>query len=210
MSRFQQNQRENSFQNGSNSFRSQTNNREKKGKYVPPHRNNKNSIKKIETLDLNNTEAFPVFNNNEIVVPTNQLDRDDKKDNISDYLKKCVKTKEDSASKLDSGWMALKRDEKTKQIMYSENDRQYIPMDCYISKRHAIHEKEKEDEYYDKMEEFTIQHEKRLQDDYELYGEDSIIYQEYCRSQRYLEEYPEDDETENENGEDSGEDSGYD
>ena len=60
------------------------------------------------------------------------------------------------------------------------------------------------------MEKIALQNEQRFFDDYELHGENSIMYQEYCRHQRYLEEYPEDEDMDNDNGEDSGEDSGYD
>jgi hypothetical protein len=179
---------------------------------VPPHRKNKqDTIKKNKKLDINNTTEFPTFNNQNLIVSDTQIEPEDKKDNISDYLKICMKTKEDAlAGKLEPGWISLRRDKKTHKMMYSEDGKHYVSIDHYDSKIRKIHEEEEEEQYQEWIKEYHYRNEKRLWDDYELYGEESIMYQEYCRHQQYLEEYPDEDDIDNENMEDSGEDSGYD
>tara|TARA_B110000285_G_scaffold222577_1_gene276944 strand:+ start:1519 stop:2157 length:639 start_codon:yes stop_codon:yes gene_type:complete len=212
MSGFQQNSsRTGSIQNESNKFKARPATRGKVGKYVPPQRNNKQgSIKRLVKVDMDNIDAFPAFNNQVAVVVDSQSEQEDKKNTISDYLKTCMKTKEETSSQLDPGWMALKRCENTHNIVYSTDGRQYDSFDQYENELSKIHEEEEEVQYYERMERLALQNEQRLFDDYELYGENSIMYQEYCRHQRYLEEYPEDEDLDNDNGEDSGEDSGYD
>lgn len=213
MSGFQQNSsRIGSIQNESNTFKTRPVSRGRVGKYVPPQRNNnQSSIKRPVKVDMDNIDAFPAFNNQvAVVVVDSQAEQEDKINKVSDYLKICMKTKEDSSSQLEPGWMALKRCENTYNIVYSTDGRQYDSFDQYENEISKLREEEEEVQYYERVEKIALQNEQRFFDDYELHGENSIMYQEYCRHQRYLEEYPEDEDMDNDNGEDSGEDSGYD
>ena len=119
----------------------------------------------------------------------------DKVPEMSDYLKKCAETKEQAEQvKLNEGWITIHRDKKTRKITYSRDGIHHFPAEEYES----IHDKLREEEYQSDLAELLVnmsdRRDKYIQEEYELFGDDSIAYQEHCRFQQSLIDYPEVDD----------------
>ena len=143
-----------------------------------------------------NESLFPSINEPVIVsekdvkqVPENDTDVP----MISDYLQKCTKNKEAAVqAKLNIGWTSFRQDKQTNKVMYSNDDNNYFPIEDYISDQNDLREEEYKAELDETITNMWNRHYQNIQDDYDMYGEDSITYQEHCRFQQYLIDYPED------------------
>ena len=116
-------------------------------------------------------------------------------DKVSDYLQKCAKTKEEAEkSKMEEGWITIHCDKKTHKVTYSRNNDSFSPTEEYAARQDEI----REQEYQDDLKELLINATKRrddlIREEYELFGDDSIAYQEHCRFQQYLIDYPDVDD----------------
>jgi len=137
-------------------------------------------------------DSYPSLSK-EVTVDENKVV--DKVPEVSDYLKKCAKTKEAAEkSKSDEGWITIHCDKKTHKVTYTRNGESFSPIEDYAMRR----EKLREQEYQADMEKLMINNIKRdddlIREEYELYGDDSIVYQEHCRFQQYLIDYPDVDD----------------
>jgi hypothetical protein len=136
-----------------------------------------------------NEELFPSINK-EVIETEKKVVYE-----VSDYLKKCAKTKEDAEKiKSEEGWITIRYDKKTHKITYTRNGASFFPTEYYEERQKEL----REQEYQADMEKLAINNIKRYDDlireEYELYGDDSIAYQEHCRFQQSLIDYPEVDD----------------
>ena len=141
--------------------------------------------------DFNLTESiYPSISTN---VSVQENDTDVPK--ISDYLQKCTKTKEEAAKvKSHIGWTELRRDKKTNNVTVSYNGTDYFPFEDYVSGQDELREQEYKEYVAETLANMCDKHDQYIQDEYELYGEDSLVWQEHCRFQQYLIDYPDVDD----------------
>jgi len=189
-----------------NTFRSKSNTREKRNDYnssnknrykiekqLPPSKPNRQSIVK----ELDNAKMFPSLDN-KTIVPEKIVSDDTDKPKVSEYLNKCMQVKEEYNNKITLlGWTEFRYDKQTNKTSITKNGNKYT-MEEYREKCIQTNIKEEEEECEIRNQEAISRlyerHENQLFDDYEMYGDDSIMWQEHRRFLKYLEEYPEDEE----------------
>ena len=147
--------------------------------------------------DFNMNDSLYPSIDNKVSVQENDVEQETDTDvpKISDYLQKCTRTKEAAAqAKLKNGWTEIRRDKKTNKVTYSDDGKQYFPIEDYISGQDELREQEYQEYVAEIVANMCNKHEQYIQDEYELYGEDSLVWQEHCRFQKYLIDYPDVDE----------------
>ena len=196
------NDRFGSLKTEKNTFRSKTDNREKRNKYknekqTPvPKPNRKNIVK-----ELDNKELFPSLDNKIIVpekeVTEKEVTEDTGKPKVSEYLKNCMNAEEKRNKITMVGWTEFRYDKHSHKTTVTRNGIKYT-MDEYREKCTQQNMINQERENIIKTEEtlnkICERNERQMYDDYEMYGEESMMWQEHCRYLKYLEEYPEDEE----------------
>ena len=139
-----------------------------------------------------NEDSYPSISK-EVIVDEKEVA--DKVPEMSDYLKKCAKTKEQAEQKKsDEGWITIRCDKKTHKVTYSRDGKPYFPAEDYATRQDELREEEYRDDMNQLLVNMNERRDKYIQEEYELFGDDSIAYQEHCRFQQYLIDYPEVDD----------------
>ena len=201
MSNFKPNDRFSSLKEECNTFKS-SKNKNKKNRSRSNRKNHKKQEasydvrenKPVQNTDFQSNTIFPVLDN-EPIKETNDIEPLPLP--VPNYLEHCKKIKEERENDLCIGFVSFRLNKKTRETTVITDGVKYNLKE-YREKMYEKYLEEQEREAEIKIQESYIRmqqrYEKELWEEYEMYGESSIMWQEHCRYLKHLEEYPEEEE----------------
>ena len=183
--------RDDNNSSSSSSFKPQRNNKPFRQRNEQP--SSIKPVQKTPLLDMGNETLFPSITSDESMTTPTATSQFSK----MSYLDHCNKIKAEEEvrrSLLKPGWIQMRYNPHGNRTEVSYNGHEFISKEQYEIDRNAIEVMEaeirEEKEQEELCERLIEDYEKALQEEYNLYGESSIAYQEYVRRIQYENDYP--------------------
>jgi len=184
--------RDDNNSSSSSSFKPQRNNNYNQFRQKNEQYSSIKLAKKPIQVDMGNESLFPSLTSEEST--TTATSSQFSKMSYLDHCNKIKAEEEIRHSLLKPGWIQMRYNPCGNRTEVSYNGHEFISKEQYEIDRNAIEMMEaeirEEKEQEELCERLIEDYEKALQEEYNLYGESSIAYQEYVRRIQYEKDYP--------------------